>query len=121
MSASADIQTRTQKNVLSVPINAVTTREKEDSTKKEKKVTDTNTSPALDDLDIVVFVKTADNKVQKINVTTGIQDINYIEITKGLSPGQEVITGPYDVVTKTLKKDSKVKVVEKKELFEKKD
>ena len=34
MSASADIQTKTHVNALSVPINAVTTREKNDSTKK---------------------------------------------------------------------------------------
>ena len=37
MSASADIQTKTHANVLSVPINAVTTRDKNDSTKTEKK------------------------------------------------------------------------------------
>ena len=33
--------------------------------------------------------------------------------------GDEVITGPYDVVSKTLKKGMKVKAVDKKELFEK--
>lgn len=51
-------------------------------------------------------------------VKTGIQDINYIEIKKGLSAGQTVISGPYDVVSKTLKENDKVKVVDKKELFE---
>ena len=126
MSASADIQTRTQKNILSIPINAVTTRDKNDSTKSSIKPTDANNTAAaptnsIDDLDIVVFVKNADNKVSKVKVKTGIQDINYIEITEGLKAGQEVITGPYDVVSKTLKTNAKVKVVDKKELFEKKN
>ena len=127
MSASADIQTQTKTNVLSVPINAVTTRDKNDSTKGSKKLVDPsdNTASAaaattsVDDLDVVVFVKGADNKVTKVKVKTGIQDINYIEIISGLKAGQEVITGPYDVVSKTLKNGTQVKVVDKKELFEK--
>lgn len=126
MSANADIQTRRQANVLSVPINAVTTREKDDSLKtgaikaNNSNVTTTNAAD-VDDLDVIVFVKDSSNKVKQYKVTTGIQDINYIEITGGLKPGQEVITGPYDVVSKTLKEGSLVKVVDKKELFEKKD
>lgn len=118
MSANADIQTRTQLNVLSVPINAVTTREKPDSLKAT--VPANNTGGSNDDLDVIVFVKNAENKVKKVKVKTGIQDINYIEITSGLKAGDEVITGPYDVVSKTLKEDDKVKVTDKKELFEKK-
>jgi len=111
MSANADIQTRTQRNVVSVPINAVTTREKPDSVK-------TKSSNQDDDLDIIVFVKNEDNTVKKVKVNTGIQDINNIEITSGLKAGQEVITGPYDVVSKSLKPGDKVKVVDKSALFE---
>lgn len=124
MSASADIQTKTQKNVLSVPINSVTTREKNDSVKVDKKkddavISNQSSTTNTDDLEIVVFVKDALNKVEKVKVKTGIQDINYIEITGGLKEGDEVITGPYDVVSKTLKKNDEVKVVDKKDLFEK--
>lgn len=123
MSASADIQTKTQSNVLSVPINAVTTREKNDSTKLTSKKKDdastTAAAPSMDDLDVLVFVKTADNKVKKVKVKTGIQDINNIEISSGLKEGEEVVTGPYDVVSKSLKEGDQVKVVDKKELFEK--
>lgn len=126
MSASADIQTKTQANVLSIPINAVTTREKGDSTKetssakKKKDEASLNApAPSMDDLDVVVFVKGADNKVKKVNVKTGIQDINNIEITAGIKEGDEVITGPYDVVSKSLKDGDQVKVVDKKELFDK--
>ena len=104
-----------------MPINAVTTRDKNDSTKTDtKKITSTVTStPAatLDDLEVVVFVVDKESKVKKVRVKTDIQDINNIEITKGLKTGEEVITGPYDVISKTLKVGQKVKVVDKKDLF----
>lgn len=128
MSANADIQTNTHANVVSVPINAVTTRDKNDSTDtkmdKSKNSDDEqadanqNVSDLEDDIEVVVFVKDKDNKVKKVPVKTGIQDINNIEIVSGLNEGEEVITGPYDVVSKTLKKGKQVKVVDKKELFD---
>lgn len=129
MSANADIQTKTQSNVITVPINAVTTRDKNDTTaagseKKKTKISEEksgNAASTAEDIIVVVFVKGADNKVTMMPVKTGIQDINYIEITGGLKGGEEVITGPYDVVSKTLKKATEVKVVDKKELFEKKE
>ncbi len=124
MSASADIQTKTHTNVLSLPINAVTTRDKNDSAKTDIKKTDESdvkaVSPLVDDLEVVVFVIGKDGKVSKVKVKTDIQDINNIEITEGLKEGDQVITGPYDVVSKTLKPGKKVKVVDKKELFVKK-
>ncbi|HRO44538.1 efflux RND transporter periplasmic adaptor subunit [Agriterribacter sp.] len=135
MSASADIQTNTNRNVLSVPINAVTTRDKKDTASEGAKVKDvkkteqpaagndntTNENPsatASDDLLEVVFVLQKDNTVKLVTVKTGIQDINNIEITEGLNEGDEVITGPYTIVSKTLKNKTKVKVVPKEQLFE---
>lgn len=121
MSASADIQTKTHKDVLSIPINAVTTREKSDSTKNQSmnsSVAGDQSATSVDnDLDIVVFVLQPDGKVKQQKVKTDIQDINYIEITDGLKEGDEVVTGPYDVVSKTLKTGDKVKVVSKNQLF----
>jgi len=125
MSASADIQTKTHANVLSIPINAVTTREKSDSAKNSSMNDATannnsdidNSSSGDNDLDVVVFMLRADGTVEKQKVKTGIQDINYIEITDGLKEGDEVITGPYEVVSKTLKNGDKVKVVPKSQLF----
>lgn len=115
MSASADIQTQTKTNVLTVPINAVTTREKPDSVRKKSVTNDMGFADS--DLDIVVYVIGKDGKVEKRKVKTGIQDINYIELTDGLKPGEEVVTGPYDVVSKTLKEGDKVTVVKKEDLF----
>lgn len=129
MSASADIQTKTHENRLAVPINSVTTRDKNDSTsekssatEKSKDVVNANekTNTEADDLEEVVFILQKDGTVKKVKVRTDIQDINYIEILGGLNEGDEVITGPYDVVSKTLKSKDKVKVVAKSELFDKK-
>lgn len=127
MSASADIQTKTKTNVLSIPINAVTTREKNDSTGNGKtqmtnntdnnQASITNSTAGDNDLDEVVFIVQPDGTVKKQIVKTGIQDINNIEITDGLKEGDEVVSGPYDVVSKTLKPKDKVKVVPKSELF----
>ncbi|MEI2738921.1 MAG: hypothetical protein V9F01_09055 [Chitinophagaceae bacterium] len=72
-----------------------------------------------DELEEVVFVLQKDGTVKKVVVESGIQDINYIEIKKGLSAGDEVVIGPYTAVSKNLKDAMKVKVVPKDKLFEK--
>ena len=116
MSANVDIQTKVVQNVISVPINAVTTRTLADSIVNKLRLK--SNGAEIDDQEVIVFVKDSSNVVKKVQVKTGIQDINYIELTGGLRKGETVITGPYDVVSKTLKEKDKVKVVEKKELFE---
>ena len=52
-----------------------------------------------------------------MTVKTDIQDINYIEVTEGIAEGAEVISAPYNVISKTLKDGMKVKVVPKEQLF----
>lgn len=129
MSASADIQTKTHKNVLAVPINAVTTRDKNDSTgNKTMNAPNDNSNNNVavsnsnevnnNELEEVVFLLQPDGTVKKQKVKSSIQDINDIEITEGVKEGDEVVTGPYDVVSKTLKDKAKVKVVPKSELFD---
>ena len=56
-----------------------------------------------------VFIKNGDIAELRV-VKTGIQDDSNIEITSGLEEGEEVIVGPYNVVTKTLKNGDKVQV-----------
>ncbi len=125
MSASADIQTKTHTNVLSVPINAITTREKGDTlnadvVKKKKDESDIKEQTInADDLDVVAFILQKDGTVKKVKVKTDIQDINNIEVTEGLKEGDEVITGPYELISKKLKEKDKVKKVDKKDLFDK--
>jgi HlyD family secretion protein len=122
MTATADIETNTHNNVLSVPINAVTTREINDGMEKQeiiKKGNEVKQDEVIkeEDLDVIVFVLGKDNKVKKVKVKTAIQDINYIEITEGLDEGADVVTGPYEVVSKTLSNDMEVKKTDKKDLF----
>ncbi len=124
MNASADIQTKTHFNVLSVPINAVTTREVNSGkdSASGKKSDNEFVANADVDIDEVVFVLQKDNTVKKVKVRTDIQDINYIEVLSGVRAGDQLVTGPYNLLSKTLKDGDKVKVVPKEQLFtEKKD
>lgn len=126
MSASVDIQTHTEKQVLSIPINAVTTRSASD-TAKAKVEKDASSGPPPPsaatgeekrDFKEVVFVLQKDGTVKLVEVTTGIQDDNNIQINSGLKEGEEVVSGPYTAVSRTLENGKKVKVVPKAELFE---
>ncbi|HEU4633051.1 MAG TPA: efflux RND transporter periplasmic adaptor subunit [Flavisolibacter sp.] len=131
MNASADIKTKRKDNVVSIPIAAVAARVKgtdtniEDKKKEQQKKSNNNgdeediPAVASDELEEVVFIVKADNTVEKRVVTTGIQDINYIEITSGLKEGEQIVTGPYNAVSKTLKTGDKVKTVPQDKLFEK--
>lgn len=132
MNASADIKTKRHENVLSVPITSVNARVKgSDQSVSDKKKeaqdakggqeSESNQAPSIsNELEEVVFLVQADGTVKKTVVKSGIQDISYIEILSGLKGGEQVITGPYTAISKTLKDGAKVKVVPKEQLFEKK-
>jgi HlyD family secretion protein len=133
MNASADIKTRRKDNVLAVPITAVNARVKgsdqsitdkkkeAESTKEQQGQDNPVVAVSNDELEEVVFVLQKEtNTVKKVIVKSGIQDINYIEIQEGLKGGEEVVTGPYNAISKSLKDGMKVKVVAKDQLFEKK-
>lgn len=126
MNASADIKTKTKIGVIAVPITSVAARVKgsdkniDEKKKETNKDADENTDqPVTDDLEEVVFIIKQDGKVEKKIVTTGIQDINYIEILTGLTGNEEVVSAPYNAISKTLRHDTKVTVVPKDKLFEK--
>lgn len=130
MSANVDIKTRKADNVVAVPILSVATREKEDEKSKalakERKEKDKAEgkdeeakNTAADELDVVVFVyNTAEGKVKRTVIKPGIQDNEYIEVKEGLKPGDEVVSGPYNAIAKTLKNDQKVTVVPKEKLYD---
>ena len=65
-----------------------------------------------------MFVVQKDGTVKQHIVKTGIQDLNNIQILSGVNAGDEVVTGPYDVVSKDLKDGTKVKVVSKDQLVQ---
>lgn len=131
MSASADIMTTKNENVLAVPILAVTTRDKnekqtqtkvkaEQDKKKAQGQDASSTDNALltDDMQEVVFIMAADGTVKKVAIRTNIQDNEYIEVMGGLKEGDEVVSAPYNTISKTLKDGMKVKVVPKDKVYE---
>lgn len=115
MSATVDIETATVKDVLSVPIKAVTTRL--DTTSNMSAYEKYKHNKGKDDLDdeedepfTVVFTLDESNTVQLNVVETGIQDNKFIHVKSGLSEDQEVITDPYRAVSKTLKDGDEVEI-----------
>ncbi len=127
MSASADIQTRTHAQVLAVPINAVAVREKNtdnavlgntDDNSSDSKTDSHPVTTGSDDLDEVIFLVQPGDTVRKVRVRTDIQDINYIEVVDGVKEGDQVVVGPYSVVSKTMKGGQRITVVPKEKLFE---
>jgi HlyD family secretion protein len=99
MSATVKIHTDEASQALAVPTASVTTRA--DSLQNNISLT-------------VVFVKKADNTVEMKQVSTGIQDGTFIQITKGLNEGEEIVTGPYELLSKDLANSDKIKLEEKK-------
>ncbi|WP_276134040.1 efflux RND transporter periplasmic adaptor subunit [Polluticoccus soli] len=117
MSASVEIQTRQEPNILSVPVNAVTTRDWPDSVKKANEA-----KGIKEEIRQVVFVYDAKTKkVVTRDVQTGIQDNQYIQIISGLKAGDEVVIAPYGAIARTLKDKSNVAITKKEKLFESKD
>ena len=110
MTASVDIITMQKKDILTVPLSAVTTREveDEDEEKKEANVASAENEEDEDELDEVVFI-VEDGKAKRVKVETGISDFDNIEILSGISEGQEVITGPFLEVSKNLEDGLPVK------------
>jgi HlyD family secretion protein len=129
MSGSADIETFTAKDVLSVPIQSVTVRASESgmtadelAQKRAQQLKQTDGDVELMNEKIkqqqekadraklvrVVFVKNGDI-VRMVPVETGIADNTYIEIKKGnLKAGDEVVSGSYRAISRELKDSSKV-------------
>ena len=121
MSASVEINTEIKENVVSIPIQAVTTREIDKDKKKNKKAKRVNQSKE-DDLKEVIFVlpEGADT-VRMVEVKTGIQDNTYIQVVSGVNEGDEVVTAPYSAISRRLESGATVHKVDEEELFDKKE
>ncbi|MDO9510682.1 MAG: efflux RND transporter periplasmic adaptor subunit [Bacteroidales bacterium] len=125
MSTTVDIRTKIEKDVLSIPLQAVTTRtdttgrktikrKKKDESEDESKKTESN---ILDFIEYVFVYK--DGSVKLKEVKSGIQDNTYIQILSGLEKDEEVVVAPFSAVSKGLKNGDKVEKVDKEKLFSK--
>lgn len=126
LTATVDINTNHAK-ALSVPIQSVTTRDdkKPANAKPQNGNNNANNSSSTDDdsknkinapTKEYVFVYNA-GKVKQVQVTTGIQDDNNIQILSGLKAGDEVVSAPYTAISKTLTDKMEVEKVDKSKLF----
>ncbi|MFT4611836.1 MAG: HlyD family secretion protein [Glaciecola sp.] len=110
MTATVDIITNRSNNSVAVPISSIVIKTESQMTKKKtgSKASNSEEIKSKEEEKFeCVFVY--DNGVAKLEkVKTGIQDDTNIEIVSGLSEGAEVITGPYNMVSKTLKPGDKI-------------
>ena len=112
MTATVDIITNKSNNSIAVPISAIVMKTESQMRKKtgEKEVSSFEdlTSSEAEKFECV-FVN--DNGIAKLEkIVTGIQDNTNIEIISGLAEGVEIITGPYNAVSKTLKPGDKIEI-----------
>jgi HlyD family secretion protein len=130
MSATADVETATVKNVIAVPIQSVTVRSTESDlspeelerqrVQREARERSDNRADVTNEqqerqkereqrakLQRVVFVRSGETvKMQKVE--TGIADNTFIEIRSGLKPGDEIVSGSYTAISRQLKDGAKV-------------
>jgi HlyD family secretion protein len=116
MSVTANIETRYRTNVLTVPIQSVTTRvpkrpdpknksgESATLTAAEKKKQDEANRPVE-----VVFLMES-HCAKMVKVKRGVSDDSYVEIEDGLSEGQEVVAGGYKAINRELEDGKKIKI-----------
>ncbi len=124
MSVTAEIETRYRTNVLTVPIQCVTTRLPKDSagsartnaapadgqggeTKSAAKKTAEPAKPVE-----VVFLVNGD-RAKMVLVRHGISDEHYYEIVEGLREGEEVVSGGYKAINRELEDGKKVLIAAK--------
>ena len=142
MSSSVDIETKTVEDVVAVPIQAVTVRSREgsktidqqnaDRDVKAKQTQGDGAAAAVNEkqqqqreredrsaLQRVVFVRNGD-AVKMVTVETGIGDTSHLEIKSGVKEGDEIVSGPFSVITRVLKDGMKVRIDQPKPPVDKK-
>ena len=100
MTASVEVQTKLVKDVISIPIQAVTTRKDTAKNENNKKVE-------------CVFLF-GNSMANFAIVKTGIQDDKYIEVLEGITDSDMVIIAPYSLISRTLKDGMKVESIKNK-------
>ncbi|MBB6461541.1 efflux RND transporter periplasmic adaptor subunit [Flammeovirga kamogawensis] len=110
MTASVDVITQTKKDILIVPLTAVTTRKRFELEKKGEEDNDDNENALKskktakdNELVEVVFVYNDETKtVSSRKVKTGVSDFENIEILEGVEDGEVIVKGPFRVISETL-------------------
>jgi HlyD family secretion protein len=118
LSATVDIESSSV-TALSVPIQSVFTKGGTDEgDNKNPDASADKQKTKLNDKTIKQYVYTYNNgTVKQVEVSTGIQNDQYIQIIKGLKAGTEVVSGPYSAIQNKLKDGAKVEKTTKDQLF----
>ncbi|HEY5123756.1 MAG TPA: efflux RND transporter periplasmic adaptor subunit, partial [Ignavibacteria bacterium] len=129
MSCTVDIEVNKKDNVISVPIQSVTTRDDESKTNntmqddkdKPESLSDSKETKSQKKIKPKEIVFIIENGVaKKKEVKTGISNDTYIEVIEGLNENEEVVKGTFKAINKDLDDNSKVKVNnEKKKMTDK--
>jgi HlyD family secretion protein len=122
MSCNADIETETVFDVISVPIQSVTSRDDFEAPSKnngngedEHPEGESETEKKKERKGPMEVVFLFDNgSVKMTEVKTGISDDNYLEVKEGLDGGEEVVSGSYRAISRELKDGTKVRIEEKR-------
>jgi len=130
MSATVDIITDIRENALVVPIQALTARSETDTSLVTGAAAPQATTSLKNKLIEAVFVVNSSDSVQQkpvgiIKKTTypvarlmpvkiGISSDTHFEIIEGLIEGDEIVIGPYKVISKELKNGISVKIAKAK-------
>ena len=104
MTATVDIVTNREKDIIAVPISSIVVKNDTTATKTGK----ASKNASEETFECVFLKKGEEAKLQVVK--TGIQDDSNIQVISGLEDGDEVITGPYNIVTKVLESGDKVEV-----------
>ncbi len=118
MSVTADIETRSRKDVVTVPFQSVTTRmpvagkgganESDSEGDDAKKLSKEDRKKANKPIEVVFVIE--EDKAKMVPVERGISDDNYVEITSGLEADQVVVSGSYKAIAEDLEDGKSVKV-----------
>ena len=122
LSCTSKITTATRPKALTIPIQALTVRQKGDLEAVKEGAPAANAPPAnpndktrKEELQGVFVVSGGKAEFRKLE--TGITGATDIEVTSGLKEGDEIITGSYKVI-RTLRNETKVKVDNKSPVAE---
>jgi HlyD family secretion protein len=107
MSATVEIFTQLAKNAVAVPVQSVTLRP--DTAEGKTSVT----TRKLDEEEFECVFVNNNGKAKIRLVEIGIQDDKFFEIKKGLQEGDEIISGPYSIVSQKLKNNTSLKIKKK--------
>lgn len=115
LSCTAKITAATRQNTLSMPIQALTVRQRKDleqcapGENSKLKPCNQPRDPTKENEEVPGVFVVRDRRAEFVPVETGISGATEVEVTNGLSEGEEIITGSYKIL-RSLRNHASVKI-----------